>query len=97
MQKNFSECPWGVWKSQLPEKRKVELLLYPKEKVVFCLLFSFAFQLKPEKAGVQFGSWSQNAKQRRLPWGFFLSADIPDALQEGSENFDNWKPQKGEF
>lgn len=46
---------------------------------------------------MQFGSWSQNAKQGWLPWGFFLSVDIPDALQEGSENFDNWKSPKGKI
>lgn len=30
-----------------------------------------------------------------MPWGFFLSADIPVALQEGSDISNSWKPPEG--
>lgn len=32
-----------------------------------------------------------------MPWGFFLSADIPVVLQEGSDISNNWKSPEGKI
>lgn len=51
--RTFPNAPRAFGKAsfQFWEKLKLELFLYPKEKVVGFLLFYFPFQLKPMKAG----------------------------------------------